>query len=199
MLARREATRSTCDLLQRLQDDYEGYGQGSREVLQRHGGEDRVTGGLADLLQVSPADLGALEILLAELLDAVVVDGCATAIDLVQELRNEEIGQASFLCGTGFSAQEADVALEDLSGGRPALAVISGKGTEIPALRNLLARAKIFDTDEEAAAAAEAYRGPGDSDLRQPAGLARLQRGQGSRRQGQGRRQQLAGPQGQVG
>ena len=161
LLARREAARSTCELLQRLQDDYDGYGQGSREVLKRHGGEDRVTGGLADQLQVSPSDLGALEILLAELLDAVVVDGCATAIDLVQELRNEEIGQASFLCSGGFSAQTATVALSDLPGGRPALEVITGAGTEIPALQNLLARAKIYDTDDEAAAAAAGYQGTG--------------------------------------
>ena len=39
---RSEAARSTRDLLQRLQDDFEGYGQGAREVLRRHGTGGRV-------------------------------------------------------------------------------------------------------------------------------------------------------------
>jgi chromosome segregation protein len=160
LAARREAARSTCDLLEKLQNEYEGYGQGPREILKRHGGEARVTGGLADQLQVPAADTAALEILLAETLDAVVVDGWSTAVDLVRELREEEIGQASFLCGGGFTGGDPD-SLPDLPGGRPAREVITGPGAEIPALKNLLARTVIYDTDKEAAEAAKGYQGPG--------------------------------------
>ncbi len=158
--ARREAAKSTCELLEKLHNEYEGYGQGPREILKRHGSEDRVTGGLADLLQVPAEDTAALEILLAETLDAVVVDGPATAVELVHELRKEEIGQANFLCGEGFAAGDPD-SLPDLPGGRPAHEVITGPGTEIPALKYLLARTAIHDTDEAAVAAASGYRGPG--------------------------------------
>ena len=158
--ARREAARSTCELLEKLHNEYEGYGQGPREILKRHGSEDRVTGGLADLLQVQAEDTAALEILLAETLDAVVVDSPATAVDLVRELRNEEIGQANFLCGEGFAAGDPD-SLPDLPGGRAAHEVITGPGTEIPALKYLLARTVIYDTDEAAVSAASGYRGPG--------------------------------------
>jgi chromosome segregation protein len=119
-----------------------------------------VTGGLADQLQVPAADTAALEILLAETLDAVVVDGWSTAVDLVRELREEEIGQASFLCGGGFTGGDPD-SLPDLPGGRPAREVITGPGAEIPALKNLLARTVIYDTDKEAAEAAKGYQGPG--------------------------------------
>lgn len=157
---RREAARSTCDLLAKLHDEYEGYGQGPREILKRHGGEDRVTGGLADLLQVPAEDAPALEVLLAETLDAVVVDGWNTAVDLVKELRAEEIGRANFLCGDGFANGDPD-SMPDVPGGRRAKDVITGPGAEIPALKNLLARTVIFATDEEAAAAASGYRGPG--------------------------------------
>jgi len=157
---RREAARSTSDLLEKLHSEYEGYGQGPREILKRHGGEARVTGGLADQLQVPAKDTAALEILLAETLDAVVVDGWSTAVDLVRELREDEIGQASFLCGGGFAGGDSDD-LVDLPGGRPAHEVITGPGAEIPALKNLLARTVIYDTDDEAAAAAEGYKGPG--------------------------------------
>ena len=160
LAARREAARSTCDLLEKLQNEYEGYGHGPREILKRHGGEARVTGGLADMLKVPAADTVALEILLAETLDAVVVDGWSTAVDLVRELREEEIGQVSFLCGGGVAGGDP-AKLSDLSGGRPAREVITGPGTDIPALKNLLDRTVIYDTDEEASAAAQGYRGPG--------------------------------------
>ena len=160
LAARREAARSTRELLEKLQDDFEGYGQGSREILKRHGTEARVTGGLADQLQVPAEDAAALEILLAETLDAVVVDGWNTAVDLVRELREEEIGQASFLCGAGFSGGDPENPA-DMPGGRPASEVITGPGTKIPALKNLLARTVIFATDEQAAAAADGYGGPG--------------------------------------
>ncbi len=160
LAARREAARSTCDLLEKLQNEFEGYGQGPREILKRHGGETRVIGGLADQLQVPIEDTAALEILLAETLEAVVVDGWSTAVDLVGELREKEIGQASFLCGSGFAEGDPD-GLSDLPGGRPAREVITGPGADIPALKNLLARTVIYDMDEEAAAAARGYQGPG--------------------------------------
>jgi len=157
---KREAARSTCDLLRKIHQEYEGYGQGPKEILKRHGGEDRVTGGLADLLSVDPTDAPALEILLDEMLDAVVVQDWHTAVDLVRELRSEEIGQASFLCGGGFDRDNgANPAA--INGGRPAGEVITGRGAQLPALKNLLARTVIFDTDDQAAAAASGYSGPG--------------------------------------
>jgi len=156
---KREAARSTYDLLRKLHQEYEGYGRGPKEILKRHGSEDRITGGLADLLSVAPEDAPALEILLAEMLDAVVVQDWHTAVDLVGELRSEEIGQASFLCGSGFATGEIDTA--ETSDGRPASEVITGVGAELPALKNLLARTVIFDSDEQAAAAASSYTGPG--------------------------------------
>jgi chromosome segregation protein len=157
---RREAARSTAELLRKLHEGYEGYGKGSREILQRHGGEDRVAGGLADLLNVADEDLPALEMLLAEMLDAVVVDGWGTALDLVGELRRDDIGRASLLCREGFGG-DAPARLPAPSGGRSAADVITGPGAEVPALRALLARAFIFDTDEDAARAASGYDGPG--------------------------------------
>ena len=157
--ARREAARSTCDLLRRLHEDYEGYGQGPREVLKRHAGEARITGGLADLLHVAPEDAPALEILLTDLLDAVVVDAPGTALDLVRELRDQDLGRASFLCGEGFGDRGGEQALP--AGGRPAHEVITGPGAGIPSLRNLLRSTVIFAEDENALEAAAHWSGPG--------------------------------------
>ena len=160
LMARREAAKSTHDLLRKLHEEYEGYGKGPREILQRHGSEDRVAGGLADLLKVEPGDAVALEMLLDELLDAVVVADVPAALDLVRELRDEEIGDARFLCGRGFRGGDGPQ-IGAVAGGRPAVEVVTGQGTEIPALRNLLERSVVFDTDGQASAAAAAYDGPG--------------------------------------
>jgi len=156
--ARAEAARSTRDLLQGLQEDYEGYGQGPRELLKRHGGENRVTGGVVDQIHVPAADRTALEALLAELLDAVVVDGPDTALQLVDELRGERLGRASFLCGDGFDTDGEAIDLT-AAGGRPAAGVITGPGAELPALRRLLVRTVIFDDDAAAVAAARGWNG----------------------------------------
>jgi len=157
---RRAAARSTFDLLNNLHQQFEGYGKGPREILKRHGGSEKISGGLADQLQVAREDTLALEILLDELLEAVVVDSLPTALDMVRELRQEQIGEARFLCGSGFN-QGGQPDLSSVDGGRPALEVVSGKGTNLPALRSLLARSVVFEKDEQAAAAASNYSGSG--------------------------------------
>jgi len=157
---RRAAAKSTHDLLNNLHQQFEGYGKGPREILKRHADKSQVTGGLADQLQVAPEDTLALEILLDELLEAVVVDTLPTALDMVLELRQEKIGEARFLCGSGF-AEEGGPDLAAVSGGRPALEVVTGGGTKLPALRSLLARSMVFENDEKAADAASSFKGPG--------------------------------------
>ncbi|MBM4129491.1 chromosome segregation protein SMC, partial [bacterium] len=160
LTARREAARSTHDLLLRLHEEYEGYGKGPRELLRRHAGEPRLVGGLADLLAATPADLPALASLLGEVLDAVVVDGWGTAAELVGELRRDELGQASLICRDGGGGDETAAIGAAPAGGRPAREAITGPGAAIPALRSLLARSFIFATDGEAAAGAAGWRGP---------------------------------------
>ena len=157
---RREAAHSTFELLNRLHQQYEGYGKGPREILKRHGGTDRIRGGLADLLQVAPEDTLALAVLLDELLEAVVVDGMPSALAMVRELRESKIGEARLLCATEADAG-GGVDLDGVAGGRPALDVVQGAGADLPAVRSLLNRAAFFSEDEAAVNAAQSYRGPG--------------------------------------
>ncbi len=156
----REAANSTHDLLNRLHQQYEGYGKGPREILKRHSDSQQVTGGLADLLQVASKDTLALEILLDELLEAVVVDGIPSALAMVKELRDDKIGEARFLCAGSFNDSTV-VDLNSVTGGTPALNVVSGPGCDLPSLKALLSRSVVFDDDEKAAAAASAYAGSG--------------------------------------
>ncbi len=160
LAVRREAAHSTLELLQQLQDDYEGYGQGAREILKRHGSGPGIKGGLADLLNVSAQDAPALEALLSGFLDAVVVRDPDLALDLAAELEDQDLGRANLICGEGFTACAAPEAAP-LAGGTMAAEAITGPGTEIPYLKGLLARTVIFDRRDEAAAAAAGWQGAG--------------------------------------
>ncbi len=156
-LARREALASRQELLQRIRDEYQGYGQGSQRLLREHLEDGRVLGSLADRIQVPEAWTSAFETFFAELLDAVVVDGAPTAVDLVNELRQAASGQASFLCGA--AAPDPAAAPPAPPGGTHALQLVSGPGAEAPHVRRLLAAAWVFADDDSAVTAAAAHRG----------------------------------------
>ena len=69
-------------MLRCLAEGFAGYGEGAQHVLTAHGGRPEVRGGLGDQLVVPEAWTGALEVLCGEIVDAVVVDGAATAASL---------------------------------------------------------------------------------------------------------------------
>ncbi|MHB8078257.1 MAG: chromosome segregation protein SMC [Candidatus Krumholzibacteriia bacterium] len=155
--ARREALRSRHDLLRRIKDEYRGYRQGARHVLQSRADDGRVRGSLADRLRVADGWGEAFENLFAELVDAVVVDEAGTAVGLVGELRAGEAGRASFLSGAG--AEPAAPAGVAPTAGRPARDLVSGEAAAAPHLRRLLAACWTFEDDAAAVAAAAAHGG----------------------------------------
>jgi len=148
---RREAAAGRLEVLRRLQAEYAGYGQGARHVLTTHGRRDDVLGGLADRLQVDDAWTGAFETLLGEILDAVVVSGPGAAAALVRELREGRHGHAAFLCSAGETPPQAAPAP---AGGRSAREVVRGDVERLPHLQRLLERTWLFETDDQAVAAA---------------------------------------------
>ncbi len=150
--ARREALRSRHEVLRRMRDEYRGYRRGARHVLQTRSGDARVRGSLAERLHVAEGWTEAFESLFAELLDAVVVDDSGTAVGLIDELRTQKAGRASFVA-PGTPAV-TPVAASAPAGGRPARDFVSGEGVAVPHLARLLATAWVFDTDGAAIAAA---------------------------------------------
>jgi len=159
LVAEREAASSRLELLRRIKDEYQGYRQGARQLLQDFADDGRVLGSLADQIQIREGYTAPFETLLAELLDAIVVDAAGTAVDLVAELRRREVGQASFLSrSAGEATDTAAPALPP--GGRPALELVSGVAAEIPFVKKLLAATVVFASDEEAVGAALAHEGP---------------------------------------
>jgi len=155
--ARRESLRSRHDMLRRLAESYEGYGGGARSVLQSRADDPRVLGSLADRLTIADGWSEALEGLLGELVDSIVVDGATTALELVTELRREGKGRAGFLLSE--IPIGADPAPEPPAGGRRAAELVGGEATAIPHLARLLSRTWAFEDDESALAAAVANAG----------------------------------------
>lgn len=157
--ARRESLRSRHELLKRIKDTYHGYSGAAREVLSRSEGDPGVLGTLADSLRVESGWTEAVEVLLGDMLDSVVVDGAGKALDLIGAVREAEKGRASFLL-TG--AEEAGAAVGPTpADGRPLRELVSGPGSRTRHLRGLLDSAWAFESDDAAVAAAGAHDGPG--------------------------------------
>ncbi len=157
--ARRESLRSRHELLKRIKDSYHGYSGAAREVLSRSEHDPGVLGTLADSLNVSDGWTEAVEVLLGDMLDSVVVDGAGKALDLVGAVREAEKGRASFLL-TGAD-EDAVAATPAPAGGRPLRELVSGPGSRTRHLRGLLDSAWAFMDDDAAVAAAGAHDGPG--------------------------------------
>ncbi len=156
--ARRESLNSRHELLKRIKDSYHGYSVAAKEILERGADDGRIRGSLADRLGVDDAWTDAFELLLGDLLDAVVVDGSATAAEYVRMLREGEKGRVSLL-PEGDADATADVDVRP-GGGRRATDLMRGDAATLPHVRSLLTRTWCFDDDDAAlAAAASAPRG----------------------------------------
>jgi chromosome segregation protein len=93
--------RSRLGSLEEIQRSYEGYGRGVRAVMTRDG-EDAgppagVVGLLSELIAVPPDYEPAVEAVLGERLQAIVVDSPATAIEWIRYLADAREGRGTFL------------------------------------------------------------------------------------------------------
>ena len=149
--ARRESLKSRHELLQRMQQGFHGYSGAAKEVLERGAGDARVRGSLADRLGVDEAWTDSFELLLGDLLHAVVVDGAPTAVEYARQVRDAEKGRINLLAGGDASPAPRGQAP---AGGRPALDLVRGEARGTPHLAALLARTWCFDRDQDALDAA---------------------------------------------
>jgi chromosome segregation protein len=162
LASRLEATRSRHDLLLAMIEAYEGYGDGARALLQRHGG-GRVLGTLADHLE-APAGLeAAFDVLLHEALDALLVSDADAAVDLLRELRSERLGRATLLLPEAMAEGDAaDLADLRRHAGVVGLAAdfLPKDGAASHALRRLLARSVVVEDVNAARSLLAARRDP---------------------------------------
>ncbi len=161
-----DTARSRLDLLRTLEDSREGYGRGPKNVLERHAGTPRLLGSLAELVQAPRALEAAFDALLADVLDAILVRDLDSALDLVGELRDQDLGRATFVV-PGAETASTDGGLRDLLGepGVVGLAVdlVTLEGRAGQALRRLLGQAIVV---EDAATARRLLLRHGEPQLR---------------------------------
>jgi chromosome segregation protein len=92
--------RSRLTSLEEIQARYEGFGHGTRAVMQRHNGESRqrgVLGVVADVIDTPPDYEVALEAVLGHKLGAVIVEDADVGVDAIHYLKAESLGRGSFI------------------------------------------------------------------------------------------------------
>jgi chromosome segregation protein len=87
--------RSKQDLLRRMKDNFEGFPGGARHLLAS--GDSRVRGPLVEFLKVEDRFKPACEAVLVGMLEGVVVEHVASALDLVSELAERKPGRVRLL------------------------------------------------------------------------------------------------------
>ncbi len=110
---KRDSLVSRCETLKELQDDYDGFAHGVREVLKarKKGGLSGIHGAVAELMKV-PADVEtAIETALGGALQHIVMENEAASREAIQYLKRRQLGRATFLplnVIRGRSVQEGD-------------------------------------------------------------------------------------------
>jgi chromosome segregation protein len=92
-----DARRSQRELLQSLAEGFEGFGKGAKALLEHHAAHPALRGNLADLVQAPDGLEKAFDALLHEVVDALLVADLDGALELVRTLRNESLGNATFV------------------------------------------------------------------------------------------------------
>ncbi len=93
--------RSRLDSLQEFQENYEGFHEGVRAVMRRRKEEDRLRQGIrgmvADVLETEPEFETALESVLGDRLQYIIVEEQEYGLQAIEYLKTETLGRGSFI------------------------------------------------------------------------------------------------------
>ena len=140
--------KSRYDLLQRMQENMEGFTGGARYVLKK--GDSRVRGPLADLLKVEEKYRPALEAVLGGMLDGIVVESVAGAVDLVRELARQKLGKVRFFAQDMPGAEPPARPGEAPGSLGPLGSYVEAEGSGGKVIERLLGEVVLFDNEENA-------------------------------------------------
>jgi chromosome segregation protein len=140
--------RSKHDMLRRMKDDFEGFPGGARRLLTS--GDGRVRGALAEFLKVDDRYKLACEAALAGMLDGVVVDRYASAVDLVRELAAGAPGRVRLFAEDARPADRGAAAPAAAGCLGPLDSFVTVDGPRRPLVERLLAGVYVFEDAERA-------------------------------------------------
>lgn len=90
-------TKSRQDSLKNITERYEGYGQSIRKVMEQKERKEGIVGVVADIIKVKKEYETAIEIALGGTIQNIVTDSEQTAKDLIEYLKKNKYGRATFL------------------------------------------------------------------------------------------------------
>ena len=155
----REASR--LESLQNLAERYDGYGNSIRRVMERKGQEAGICGVVADLIQTDKRYETAIETALGGSIQNVVTEDEETAKRLIQYLKQNRYGRATFLPltaihgGQGFARAEA-LREPGVIGTADKLVTVEDKFTSLA--EHLLGRTLVADNIDTGIRLARKYR-----------------------------------------
>jgi chromosome segregation protein len=97
---------SRLESLKNMTERYDGYGNSIRKVMEKKEEEKGIHGVVADIIKVDKAYEVAIETALGGNIQNIVTEDEDTAKSMIQYLKQNKLGRATFLPLTGISAQE---------------------------------------------------------------------------------------------
>jgi chromosome segregation protein len=100
--------RSRLESLRNLTERYEGYGNSIKKVMEKKDGQTGIIGVVADIIKVEPKYETAIETALGGNIQNIVTDHEDTAKSLIEYLKKNKFGRATFLPLTSVTGKEAN-------------------------------------------------------------------------------------------
>ncbi len=153
---------SKLDALKNLSERYDGYGVAIRKIMERKADTEGIIGVVADIIKVDAKFETALEIALGASIQNVVTKDEMTAKKMVEYLKVNKLGRATFLPLTSITAkglgQNQEGALKEVGvlGYANTLVQVAEEYKEL--MKFLVGRTLVVDTMEHALALAKKYK-----------------------------------------
>lgn len=153
---------SKLDTLKNLSERYDGYGTAIRKVMERKADTSGIIGVVADIMKVDAMYEMALEIALGGSIQNIVTQDEATAKKMVEYLKVNKLGRATFLPLTSITAKEIGQAQENalkekgVLGYANTLVQVAEEYKEL--MKYLVGRTLVVDTMENALSLAKKYK-----------------------------------------
>ena len=153
---------SKLEALKNLSERYDGYGVAIRKIMERKADTEGIIGVVADIIKVDAKFETALEIALGASIQNVVTKDEATAKKMVEYLKVNKLGRATFLPLTSITAKEVgqvqENALKEIGvlGYANTLVQVAEEYKEL--MKFLVGRTLVVDTMEHALTLAKKYK-----------------------------------------
>ncbi len=146
--------------LKNMAERYDGFGQSIKRVMEQREKHTGIIGVVADIIRVKKEFETAIEIALGGSIQNIVTDNAGTAKDMIQYLKKNKYGRATFLPLTNIRQEkemQADGIMEQKGVIGTASSLVEADAQYSTLVRYLLGRHIVVDNIDNAIALAEKY------------------------------------------